>query len=239
MDGACISDPCAGKRCTDPPPRFCDNDTLVVWHRTGRCTSDGACTYDPVKIPCTSGCAAGRCNEFSPCNPLTCTDPPPNHCLDDVTLVAYDFPGACDGVGCVYPFTEIICGDKCVDGRCVDDPCAGIRCVSPPAPSCANDTGLTVFDASSGPTGTCEVGICSYEMQTLPCESGTCEDGRCVDAPCFGMDGYCGPLSKPAAYCDGRSAVTFADTGTCIENSVCRYARLEESCTKCALGACN
>jgi hypothetical protein len=237
QDGACTGEPCASVVCNRPPARYCAGDSLVLWGDTGRCSDDGACTYASDVVPCSTGCANGRCIEEDPCAHTTCTAPPASFCLDASTLVAFTSNGTCAEGSCSYESTSIPCAGGCEGGKCTGDPCAGIECKVPPAPACDGD-GLKVWAYGWGPAQ-CENGGCQFPLETIPCGAAGCKHGACVSDPCMAMQAYCSGLTPPADHCVEERAVTFNSVGACYGSGVCRYESYEEGCAGgCVAGSC-
>lgn len=167
---ACVGDPCTGVVC-DAPPGPC-------YAATGSCQS-GVCSYAPAAgscddgDPCTTGdtCSAGTCSGTN----VVCDAPPATVCSDAMTLSVPDATGTCTGGSCGYGETAVACANGCVDGACAGDPCTGIVCDTPGAPTCSGATTLVTPAA----TGTCSGGACSYAPTSTDCHHG-CEDGACL-----------------------------------------------------------
>jgi hypothetical protein len=175
-DGRCIEfNACYEVRCNEPPASFCVDDTLLrhyVW--PGRCDG-GACIYDYEEVECEQGCLEGQCVEEL-CEGIPCRRAPANHCLDEnILLVANALTGTCAAGFCDYDTKEIVCENGCENGRCIDEPCAGINCDLPPAQYCDGQ-----IEVSFSTTGTCESGICVYEETRRKCAGG-CSAGLCLE----------------------------------------------------------
>jgi hypothetical protein len=153
----------------------------------------------------------------------------------------YAATGTCDGTSgsavCDYTPTTVNCAttnEVCdtTSGLCVD-PCNGVTCTTPPAPSCDLDNKSTTY----APTGTCDgssgSAVCSYTPTTIDCTATgqTCDGttGLCTNA-CTGVT--C--ATPPPPQCSGTTSISFAATGTCDGSSgspVCSYAQTPTDCT--------
>lgn len=227
--GACRADPCAGVTCEMPPADSCvDADTLRRFARPGVC-SGGSCTYAPRNETCAFGCAAGACRGDL-CAGVTCNAPPASVCRDATTLRRFVAPGTCAGGGCTYRAVEETCAIGCSAGACASDPCAGVTCASPPAPTCADGATLRTFVSP----GRCAAGSCVYDASTRPCGGG-CAAGACVAPTCGGAT--CD--QPPRATClTATRARTYARLGTCAAGA-CAYQAIELDCSMgCLNGAC-
>ena len=151
----------------------------------------GACFYSYLTHDCDFGCANGSCKQ-DPCIGVTCNNPPANSCAGPNTLKAYMPNGTCSSGACSYTSTSVDCPFGCSNGTCNQDPCAGLTCNSPPAPSCADAHTLKTYS----PSGTCSAGACSYSFTTQNCAFG-CSNGSCSQDPCAGLT--CN--SPPATSC--------------------------------------
>ncbi len=106
--------------------------------------------------------------------------PPASECSGSHTLKTYSPAGTCTGGACSYTSMTTPCMNGCKGGACAGEPCAGVTCVRPPAPSCA--TGTTV--RSYGSTGTCAAGSCSYAPLDTPCEAVQYGNAICTAGAC-------------------------------------------------------
>ena len=151
-----------------------------------------------------------------------------------MTLRVHESPGVCSEGLCEYVAFDEGCEFGCADGRCNDDPCAGVVCNAPPADTCDDATTLRTYAAS----GTCTGGDCSYTATTIECELG-CSDGQCNGDPCAGVT--CD--SPPADTClDADTLLAYDSAGTCDsgDGGTCSYATSETTCEfGCSDGACN
>jgi len=198
---------------------------------------------------------AAACGDNSPL-PLDCDDfddfacpqPAAPRCEGDTLIVTR--PGTCavenDAPGCTFAEVSTDCaasGQVCAAGACraPDDPCVGVTCDDPPAPSCAGSVVTTpaatgVCDSSSGAP------VCTYAPTTSDCAASNqaCESGACVD-PC--ADVTC--EAPPAPACNGDELTTYDATGTCAAHQGvpgCAYTSHVTDCAAtgdvCANGAC-
>lgn len=128
--------------------------------------SDNVCT---VEQDCT-----GREAEL-------CASAPQARCQDGQTLIGYGPQGVCiqGGEACEYTRTETTCEQGCVDAQCGGDPCAGIACATPPAPTCIN---AQTLQRAKQVQGQCQAGQCSYELEEITCPQG-CDQDACINAP--------------------------------------------------------
>ncbi len=100
--------------------------------------------------------------------------------------------------GCTDWAAPVDCptSETCTQGACqAIDPCAGVQCTTPPAPTCTAATTLT----TSASPGTCAAGVCSYASATTTCST-ICLGGACS-----------GPLTA--------AMVSAGDTHTCAVTS--------------------
>jgi len=221
---------CEAVSCNTPPPNSCqDSLTLLVYDAVGTC-SDGACSYASRTESCAGGCANGACTA-NPCQGVTCHSPPANHCLDASTLVVPSATGTCSGGSCHYAETYSTCPFGCDQGACVNDPCIGRSCNTPPATFCLSASTLRTFQTA----GTCSGGSCLYAPTDSVCVYG-CVGGACANDPCAGKT--CN--TPPASACiDAATLRTFGMAGTCSGGS-CLYGASDLTCAYgCVGGACN
>lgn len=226
-DGRCTDDPCLGVRCDAPPANHCASASrLRVYDSPGSCT-DGTCRYTTRSLHCPFGCEAGRCNG-DPCAGVTCASPPASACAGADTLRVYAAAGSCADGACEYPFSSITCEFGCEDGRCVEDPCLGVSCATPPARTCEGADHLRVYER-----GTCDAGACTYPSTLQYCTFG-CSDGRCNPDPCAGVT--C--ATPPTDACSGDTLTVYEPTGVC-DAGACTYASSTRTCAySCDAGAC-
>lgn len=167
----------------------------------------------------------------SPCENVACDSPPPNTCEGSSDLLVYEAHGTCDAGDCYYPSAAQVCAGGCASGACIDNPCAGVSCNTPPTKICSDANHLRVYDAP----GTCSEGTCSYASHEEFCSFG-CQGDICNGDPCAGVT--CS--SPPANYCkDASTLVVRSPTGLCA-SGVCSYPNSTElSCAfGCVNGAC-
>jgi len=170
-----------------------------------------------------------------PCEGVTCNTPPANTCADALNLRVYEPVGVCDEGKCLYDSTVQACPGGCAQGACVDNPCAGVTCNTPPDSHCKNESYLTVY---SGP-GVCSSGNCSYTSQDQYCAFG-CIDDVCNGNPCLGV--VCN--TPPADFCSGPNTLfIYKSAGTCSPLDLsphCTYTKQTEiHCEHgCVNGSC-
>lgn len=173
-----VADTCAAGACTGTP-LVCDaapanvcisGSQLKAYDQVGSCNG-GLCTYASQIIDCgAGGCANGAC-VTDPCANVTC-DSPPSGCFAS--------PGTCVNGSCTYPYANgtscndsnsCTLSDACQSGVCVGAPMA---CNTPPPNVCEDASTLKVYV----PSGSCQVGSCSYSYGFASCAGG-CANGQC------------------------------------------------------------
>ena len=222
QDGACVgNDPCNGLTCNSPPAASCtDSHTLKTYSSSGTCSS-GTCSYTSITTTCANGCQAGAC-QGDPCAGVACDRPPSPYCLDEHTRRSFPASGTCGGGNCSYSPIDTSCANGCSGGSCNSDPCAGVTCNQPPAPSCLNSTTRRSYSS----TGTCNSGSCSYVSTDTSCVHG-CSGGTCSADPCAGVT--CN--QPPASYCPTATTLRmFSSAGTC-SGGACAYGTTITTCT--------
>lgn len=206
-DQALPPDPCDGRRCDEPPgPCF---------QREGICRA-GACIYAFADdAPCDDGdpctisdsCARGQCSGRA----MTCQDAPPESCKDG-SLTTFG-AGRCVAGACTYESKTTPCPYGCRAGACLPkpDPCAGIRCETPPRPICRDGQTLTVY----GELGKCVDGQCAYPSRDQAC------------------------ATPPSNFCaDTQNLILYAADGLCRDNTCTYPSRLIRCPNGCASGRC-
>jgi len=227
-NGACTGNPCQGVTCATPPASTClSPTTLRSFSSSGTCAG-GACSYSPADTTCPFGCANGACVN-DPCAQVACTTPPARTCLTPTTLRSFSATGSCSGGGCSYAPSDTSCGFGCANGACLNDPCVGVTCTTPPATTCV---GNAVRAYSSG--GTCTNGVCGYTFTDTACAAG-CANGACQAPTCGGAS--CNTPPAPTCLNANRLRTAFP-LGTC-SNDTCGYTQYEVLCSQgCINGAC-
>ena len=237
-NGECLSS-CDLITCNTPPVPSCDGDTAIAFSDRGSCDA-GECSYDETATDCSltgEFCVRGECQAADPCEGVVCDAPPAARC--DGTTARGFAPGRCFGGSCVYDESSIDCaadGRSCLRGECVvTDPCEGVDCSVPPAPSCEDGVAVSFALPSS-----CAFGVCNFETTRTTCSltGAVCEDGVCVGGDaCLGVT--CDAAPAPA--CVGDTLVTYESAGTCVDGT-CEYASTERVCADegafCSAGAC-
>ncbi len=140
----CVGEPCLGITCAAPPARHCEGDLSVQYEAFGRCQA-GACVYERQEKDCPQGCEQGDCLPRDECDIGPCLFPPASYCDDGHHLMTYVAPGYCEAGACKYQRSLKRCKTACKDGQCVDDPCAGVSCLLPPANYCEDSMHLMTF----------------------------------------------------------------------------------------------
>jgi MYXO-CTERM domain-containing protein len=200
--------PCpAGFTCTnptDPASGFCVHD---------RCfgvdcqpTAQGEATV----------CQDGTC--VTACSVTTCSDP----------LVCRPADGQCVENNCNGFPERCTTTQFCVNGTCIDDPCAGVDCTAPEY--CSNGSCVkSCADVTCGATEICVLGEC----QASPCAGVTCPtyqvcdpaDGACHQTRCIGHN------CPPGQACDPL-------TGDC-EQDPCLGVHCPTPTQVCMNGTCD
>ncbi|MBN2343243.1 MAG: hypothetical protein JXX29_23000 [Deltaproteobacteria bacterium] len=231
VTGSPSTESCEGVSCWNPSPNECTAEGLLEIHNAYGYCVDGECQYESREEECLTGtCANGVCQD-NPCQGVTCSTPPDSQC-EDGYLARWSDLGFCTATGsqasCVYTKTLNECRNGCADGACIDEPCVGITCETPPARYC-EETSLIVWNT----LGVCVNGGCEYAFQTVVCHDG-CSAGACVGDLCEGI--VCD--SPPAAYCSDNMLVTYGASGTC-EGGTCNYSSSDTDCAAgCSEGRC-
>ncbi len=185
------------------------------------------------------GAANGEGRDAGPpgsCSGVSCYTPPANECAqgDDDAIAVYSPVGYCAQGECVYATRDEPCETgTCQGGACVDNPCQGLSCHTPPEVECSGPAMLTVYN----PRGFCveeENGAnCGYAVSGLSCEQG-CEEGACRDQPCAGV--ICN--APPARYCADDVLLVWHTDGYCAQGE-CIYSNEVIECTRgCSEGSC-
>ena len=110
------------------------------------------------------------------------------------------------------------------------EPCIGVVCNEPPAPSCKDESTLKSYAES----GTCSGGVCSYGATERLCPLG-CESDACNQNPCASI--VC--KDPPPSVCkDSTTQTSYAWTGACDAGG-CGYEPTDKHCSfGCDNGAC-
>lgn len=187
----------------------------------------GACSPPSTSGTGGDGCASVKCNL------------PPGASCDENVAVVYHPEGVCESGECLYTElrTECSVGLQCDQGSCVvfEDPCAGVRCDSPPKTVC-NASDLVVYPEE----GTCAEGECVYSPIYTPCG----DFKVCMNAECVSVDDPCAMTvcdTPPSPVCEGNSVMVYGGAGTCAEG-VCEYPVEATPCggtATCVEGVCD
>ncbi len=220
--GACVNEPCAGVVCNSAPAATClSPTTLRVFVTPGSCNG-GLCGYSSGDVTCSGGCSNGVC-AGNPCAGKSCNLPPAATCMGNV-LRTYASLGVCDGAsgGCTYDRVDTVCAAGCANAMCTADPCSGVTCNTPPAPSCLSTTTRQYFATA----GVCTSGNCSYSAMTETCTAGkTCQGGQCVT-----VQVSCTAANCASGCCAGTSCIPYSGQST----SSCGTAA--NMCLACSVG---
>jgi hypothetical protein len=228
-DKACLPDPCADVVCDQAPADACTEAGQVLdYDSLGVCAA-GECSYSSTVETCANGCSNGACIADL-CGSLSCDTPPANYCKSNVSLAEYSATGTCASGACGYVSTNKACPFGCVGGACKANPCKGVVCEAPPAPSCSNGNTLKSYSAA----GVCQWGSCSYTETFTQCPGG-CSGGICSQDPCDAT--VCD--SPPLDVCTGENTKeAYPATGTCNQG-VCSYTPADVPCPfGCGGGSC-
>ncbi len=226
-DGGVDAGPCVGVVCEEPPVPECVGSALRTYAASGMCV-EGVCDYPFVDTGCPFGCESNACVP-DPCRDVTCESPPDPVCMGDI-LRSYAAVGSCSDGSCSYAHVDTTCAAGCTEGACVDDPCGGVVCMSPPASVCADASTLRTYASS----GSCVDEACRYGHVDTSCVFG-CDEGACAPDPC--ADVVC--TAPPAPACtDADTLRTHAASGTCHDGD-CSYEHVDTTCPfGCEGGAC-
>ncbi len=236
--GECVTGPCTGVVCEEPPEPTCESGVATTWDATGTCEF-GECTYGSAEVDCVAAdmqCVDGACVPL--CDPASCVSAPDPTCDGNDAIVFGDDGDCGEGDTCVYPEIRTACGPLglvCVEGECVDNPaCESIVCDAPPTADCDGEVAVTYAD-----DGTCfGEGHCDYAESRRDCALGgqVCYAGDCDD---FCDVAAC--IDPPDDYCDGHVSVIHSAVGACVDDA-CEYESFREDCdaagTYCSAGDC-
>ena len=228
--GACLNEPCAGVVCNAAPASTClDQTALKVFVTPGSC-QDGLCGYSSGSVTCAGGCSNGACLG-NPCTGKTCTLPPATTCVGNV-LRTYASLGVCDGANgsCTYERIDTVCAAGCANAMCTADPCRGVTCNTPPAPSCTATNSRQYFATS----GVCNGGSCSYVAMNETCTAGkTCQAGQCVTPP-----PTCTSANCAGGCCAGTTCVPYASQSATSCGTAANTCLACSAGYSCTTGAC-
>ncbi|HAA53482.1 MAG TPA: hypothetical protein DCE42_01930 [Myxococcales bacterium] len=177
VDGGEHSGNCSDEECSIGLPSFClDAQTLRVYDTKGSChEAKGQCEYPFTDSKCPGLCRNGQCyakDDF--CASAKCDTPDKAKCLNNMTLRRFALPGTCKDKVCEYKTFDDPCPHGCKDGACLPDPCIGITCQTPPAPTCTDSKTLKNHYSP----GVCKAGKCVYSTSNQTCPRG-CAQGKC------------------------------------------------------------
>lgn len=237
--GECV-DPCRGVTCDAPPGPRCE-DAVVIVSLAGECVG-GGCVFEERRTDCSGPrgdgtCVGGACVEPDRCAGVVC-EPPPPFCDAEGRAVTPRSECVASTGECRATQRAESCGDgqRCRDGVCEADPCAGVVCDTPPPGTCEGFVATPIL-----PEGVCDEGVCNYAAgEAIDCAgSGLfCAHGVCVsDDPCDGV--VCTP--PEARTCDGNTSVELT-RGRCVGAGECAFTEVRVSCTAsrqvCVAGDC-
>lgn len=218
--GVAPVDLCKGVVCETPPANDCNSGAeFQSYDMTGSC-ADGVCSYVSHRVACT--CQNHACTT-DPCLTVTCASPPAAACTgaNGNIQTTYSANGVCSAGSCSYTPTNKTCAFGCANGACKPDPCATLKCTTPPAAVCKNATTSTSYAA----TGTCNAGTCSYAATDAACGTNKACSGAGVCSECK-TDSSCGAACSACS----ASAPKCKDLGTtskcvgCLSNADCSSA---------------
>ena len=188
--GACITDPCEGVTCQEPPnPCFgsqgwCENGACLYPPRNDLMCDDGsACTQNDI---CSEGVCLGE--------PRECDFAPPDACVGDMVLRTF-IPGtgvcASETGLCEYQYEDLTCEVGCgmVEPTATNDagPTASEEATNPIADGGMDDAGTHSApnpEPVLGPTAQCLPDLCIGV---------DCDDGNpCTTDTCDSLTGTCG-----------------------------------------------
>ena len=193
-----------------PQPEECDlldNDCDGITDEGHLCEGYEACLCGECSPPCSAGecpagsltCVNGWCVS-DPCCGVNC--PPGEQCDENGRCVdpceagqiqcGQDQEcrmGICVPADCLTPGHECPSGERCVEGVCEADPCAGVDC--PSGEYCREGVCEGVACADCTADQVCENGQCvDSPCAGIRCEAGQeCVEGECAADPCQGV--YC------------------------------------------------
>ena len=198
--------PCPeGFTCTDstsPHPGFCVHDRC--FGVSCQPTSAGEATV------CVDGACVPACSQVN-CAPAVCR-PADGMCVEDN---CNGFPERCTAT------------QFCVNGTCVDDPCAGVSCTSPEY-CLGGHCVLSCADVTCGMNQMCVMGVCQDSLcagvfcpmfQVCNPQSGMCQQSHCLGTTC-----------PPGQACDPL-------TGNCAEDA-CLGVHCPSTTQICHNGTC-
>ncbi len=206
-----------------------DAQTLLV-HRVRACDAD-VCQREAVAVDCVDGCVNGAC-VGEPCAGIFCSTPPPAQCIGSL-LRTSTAVGTCEAAQCSYQTVDFVCTSGCENGHCIDEPCTGKLCITPPPSVCIADSTLRVSVSAGRCIGN---GSCEYLFVDIKC-AGACSQGVCVGDSCAGN--LC--ERPPAASCKNSTVLHTSEArGACV-SGVCEYDTFDQVCMEglqCVAGAC-
>ena len=212
--GACVTDPCAGVTCQDPPS--------ICYAGQGTC-ENGACIYPPRNdLPCDdeNACTSNDiCSEGVCIGDIeTCADSIPDSCADDMVLRSYiSGTGICDSETglCTYQYEDTTCD-------------VGCGLVDPPQLDGGNPADVEE-DIVSDDAGNAEQiddgGVFTEEPEPVLGPTAQCLPDLCIDVDCD--DGN--PCTDDT--CDSR-------TGTCSSEDLNSQQLCLTGADQCGEGRC-
>jgi len=210
LDDVCQSGVCIGTpvECFEPPPAFCDENTLVTYSLPGTCVA-GECQYVEQKILCEHGCEDGRCKDQDPCEGVVC-EQTENPCLAST--------GVCIHGQCYYDYKN---GGPCDDGdKCtINETCLDGSCIPGGNVVCPDDGNVCTADFCDP-----QQGCVSEPLNGLQCDDNDkcTDDDTCVSGTCQGTLKVC--ESPPPPECASFTSKKVyrsqghcdPDTGDCV-----------------------
>ena len=205
-NNACTTDACQdgqckhiGMICNSPQANECVGNSLRVYNNAGAC-ANGICSYSYTDTLCQFGCMGKQCSG-NPCSGISCLNPPVNECIFN-SLRVYNNAGACNNGLCTYSFTDTLCQFGCANKQCSGDPCSGISCLNPPAPTCKLNKKVVYTTP-----GICSNGNCTYSPLEISCDDNdACTTDSCEKEDCSNVPKICA-LTHANANCSNNICV--------------------------------
>ena len=198
-----------------------------------RCAADGL-SWSACDCPCLPACDGRACGADG-CGGSCgrCTSPPAATCPDDHSRRWYEATGSCRDGACSYTAHIEPCSFGCAEGACLPDPCAALRCDSPPGPchaaagSCVREPEPhCVYQALADGTDCSDSLVCNGAET---CQAGACAGGATPD--CSHLDSAC-QLGRCSEAAGGCTTAPRTDGTPCDDGLFCNGAET------CQAGAC-